>query len=93
MTHFQVRRDAFSDEVEENISKDSRRACRGCGRQFVASRAWQKQCSQRCRQRAYACAMAYVAGVTLRAIEASGWEERIAKLETLVRKEPGAREA
>jgi hypothetical protein len=27
--------------------------CSGCGNQFRPRRSWQKQCSQRCRQRAY----------------------------------------
>jgi hypothetical protein len=40
-----------------------------------------------------ACAMAYVTGVTLRAIEASGWEERITKLEALVQKGRGQGDA
>jgi hypothetical protein len=29
------------------------RGCNGCGNQFLPKRSWQKQCSQRCRQRAY----------------------------------------
>ena len=29
------------------------RACSGCGRLFRPKRSWQKQCSARCRQRAY----------------------------------------
>jgi len=29
------------------------RGCNGCGRLFRPKRPWQKQCSARCRQRAY----------------------------------------
>ena len=29
------------------------RACSSCGREFRLKRPWQKQCSPRCRQRAY----------------------------------------
>jgi hypothetical protein len=29
------------------------RVCQGCGGHFRPSRGWQKQCSPRCRQRAY----------------------------------------
>lgn len=29
------------------------RACETCGKQFRPKRSWQKQCSARCRQRAY----------------------------------------
>jgi len=29
------------------------RPCKACGREFQVKRPWQKQCSARCRQRAY----------------------------------------
>jgi len=53
MTHFPARRDAFLEEDEETIGKLGSRACTGCGGDFRVTRPWQKQCSQRCRQRVY----------------------------------------
>ena len=56
MTH----RDAFLGACEASAERDGRfldkseiRACTGCGRDFEVQRPWQKQCSVRCRQRAY----------------------------------------
>ena len=34
-------------------SPNHARICGGCGKQFRPKRPWQKQCSPRCRQRAY----------------------------------------
>lgn len=34
-------------------SPDDARVCQGCGKYFRQKRPWQKQCSPRCRQRAY----------------------------------------
>jgi hypothetical protein len=33
--------------------KSEMRSCNGCGARFCPKREWQKQCSPRCRQRAY----------------------------------------
>ena len=43
-------------EVTHRTARDGQtmlRACSGCGREFRPKRTWQKQCSPRCRQRAY----------------------------------------
>jgi len=53
MTHFPARRDAFLAHDEESIGKPQTRACTGCGASFEPKRYWQRQCSARCRQRAY----------------------------------------
>jgi hypothetical protein len=53
MTHFQPQRDASQHEQGESLDKTEIRACVGCGRDFVLTRSWQKQCTPRCRQRAY----------------------------------------
>jgi hypothetical protein len=39
-------------EVSER-SQSEVRVCQGCGKHFRPNRPWQKQCSPRCRQRAY----------------------------------------
>jgi hypothetical protein len=53
MTHFEAGRDAFLAQAEESIGQPETRACTGCGKDFQISRPWQRQCSPRCRQRAY----------------------------------------
>jgi len=53
MTHFPSRSDALVKLGEESLRQTQIRACTGCGRDFLVMRAWQRQCSQRCRQRAY----------------------------------------
>src|SRR4051812_39793730 len=53
MTHFQPQHDASDEQPEQFLVKAKIRACTGCGRNFVVVRQWQKQCSPRCRQRAY----------------------------------------
>ena len=53
MTHFPARRDALRGETRESNGHPVTGACSGCGNEFEASRPWQKQCSQGCRQRAY----------------------------------------
>jgi hypothetical protein len=54
MTHFPARGDAFSREAEESTGKSNLRACSACDKDFCVTRPWQRQCSPRCRQRAYA---------------------------------------
>jgi len=53
VTHFPTYGDAFGKPEEESPRQMQIRACTGCKRDFVVMRAWQRQCSQRCRQRAY----------------------------------------
>ena len=53
MTHFQPQRDALQKKDGQRISQTEIRACTGCGCDFVVTRPWQKQCTPRCRQRAY----------------------------------------
>ncbi len=53
MTHFQARRDALQRKAGESIKEAELRACESCGEDFLVMRSWQKQCSPRCRQRAY----------------------------------------
>ena len=53
MTHFPARHDAFLREAEESSGETNLRACSACGKDFLVVRAWQKQCSPRCRQRTY----------------------------------------
>ena len=53
MTHFPARRDAFPREAKKSIGKANMRACSACGKDFLVMRPWQRQCSPRCRQRAY----------------------------------------
>jgi len=53
VTHFPDRSDALVKVEEESPREIQIRTCTGCGRDFVVMRAWQRQCSQRCRQRAY----------------------------------------
>jgi hypothetical protein len=45
--------DASETQDVEILPKKEIRACTACGRDFLVSRSWQRQCSQRCRQRAY----------------------------------------
>ena len=53
MTHFQAQRDAFPELPGEIVSQSEKKLCSGCGREFWPARRWQRQCSQRCRQRVY----------------------------------------
>lgn len=53
VTHFPPGGDALRAGDGESIRKTETRACNGCGREFQITRPWQKQCSQRCRQRTY----------------------------------------
>jgi len=53
MTHYRARRDAFLTNSGCSDASVLRRACGGCGREFNATRIWQKHCSPRCRQRLY----------------------------------------
>ena len=53
MTHFPRERDAFQREDEGEGREIEVRPCSGCGSEFRPARSWQKQCSARCRQRAY----------------------------------------
>jgi hypothetical protein len=46
----------YGPRVTHEVSADTpigERACSGCGSPFLPKRPWQKQCSPRCRQRAY----------------------------------------
>jgi uncharacterized paraquat-inducible protein A len=53
MTHFQAQRDAFPAEGEGKSLRSEVRACNACEAEFHPRRPWQRQCSPRCRQRAY----------------------------------------
>src|SRR5207248_2558983 len=53
MTHFQPQRDASQREDEGEGKETEARLCSPCGGEFRPTRDWQKQCSPRCRQRAY----------------------------------------
>jgi len=53
VTRFPASGDALVKPEEESSRQIQIRTCTGCGRDFVVMRAWQRQCSQRCRQRAY----------------------------------------
>ena len=53
MTHFPLRRDAFPKPDDVYSTGLGKRLCTGCGRDFQPKREWQRQCSPRCRQRAY----------------------------------------
>jgi hypothetical protein len=53
VTHFPTLRDASRAEGEGQGWESEQRLCKGCGTHFHPQRTWQKQCSQRCRQRAY----------------------------------------
>ena len=53
MTHFLDLREASQPKSEPDIAEPQTRVCVPCGRKFRPGRTWQKQCSPRCRQRAY----------------------------------------
>ena len=53
MTHFQAQRDASQREDEGEGQETEARLCSPCGGEIRPMRSWQKQCSPRCRQRAY----------------------------------------
>ena len=53
MTHFQARSETSTERDERFLDKSEIRACTVCGRDFEVQRPWQRQCSPRCRQRAY----------------------------------------
>ena len=53
VTHLLTRSDALRNVQGEAVEGQSIRACAGCGTHFSPTRFWQKQCSARCRQRAY----------------------------------------
>ena len=53
VTHFRPQCDALHESQGQRVSKIEIRACPACGRDFAVTRPWQKQCTPRCRQRAY----------------------------------------
>lgn len=53
MTHLQANGDAYLNRDDRIQQRSTTRVCMECEKEFQRRRFWQRQCSPRCRQRAY----------------------------------------